>query len=84
MHIKPALAHRTITISEEAHRSLAKLKKDKESFTEVILRLASARGSATHLLKYLEQMQPSEDLAESIDAATRRTRRAKLRKPILA
>ncbi len=40
------MAHKTITISEEAYQALAKMKKERESFTDVILRVASSRGSA--------------------------------------
>lgn len=33
------MAHKTLTISEEAYKALAELKKDKESFTELIKRI---------------------------------------------
>jgi len=36
-----SLGHKTITISEEAYNSLAALKRENESFTEVILRVVS-------------------------------------------
>ncbi|MEM2135472.1 MAG: antitoxin VapB family protein [Candidatus Freyarchaeota archaeon] len=35
------MGHKTITISEEAYNSLAALKRENESFTEVILRVVS-------------------------------------------
>ena len=35
------MAHKTITISEEAYEMLAELKKDSESFTELVKRIAA-------------------------------------------
>ncbi|MEX2706808.1 MAG: antitoxin VapB family protein [Candidatus Freyrarchaeum guaymaensis] len=35
------MGHKTITISEEAYNSLVALKRENESFTEVILRVVS-------------------------------------------
>jgi predicted CopG family antitoxin len=72
------MGHRTITISDEAYRELSKLKRERESFTDVVLRLASGRGSAKALVGYLEELPRAEDLAESVESATRRTRRAAL------
>jgi predicted CopG family antitoxin len=39
------MAHKTLTISEEAYDALARIKGKDESFTKVILRLAKRRGS---------------------------------------
>ena len=72
------MAHKTITISEEAYDALARLKKARESFTAVILRLAS-KGNARALLDYARKLPPSEDLANNIEAAMMRTRKARLR-----
>jgi predicted CopG family antitoxin len=74
------MAHKTITISEQAYDALAGLKKGKESFTDAILRLTSKRGSAAALLSFFEELPPSRDLAEKIDVAMVRMRRATLRK----
>lgn len=38
------MGHKTITISEEAYRILANLKKEKESFTQVIKRVLGDRA----------------------------------------
>jgi predicted CopG family antitoxin len=35
------MAHKTLTISEEAYESLAALKKERESFTELIKRITA-------------------------------------------
>lgn len=70
------MAHKTLTISEEAYSALARLKSRGESFTEVILRL-TARSRKGNLLEYLRSMQPDEELAstlEEIVASRDRTR----------
>ena len=72
------MGHRTITISDEAYRELSKMKRERESFTEVVLRLASGRGSAKALSGYLEGLSSTEDLAASIESATERTSKASL------
>ena len=74
------MGHRNITISDEAYRELSSMKKERESFTEVVLRLTSGRGSAKALLAYLEETSSSEDLADSIEATMERTRKASLAK----
>ena len=74
------MAHKTITISEQAYRSLARLKSDKESFTEAILRLTSEKGSASSLLAVLENMPRSEDLARNVEVAMKKLRTGKLRR----
>ena len=38
------MAHKTLTISEEAYEMLAELKKEGESFTELIKRIAAPLG----------------------------------------
>ena len=74
------MAHKTITVSEEAYNALARKKKENESFTDVILRVTSDRGKASSLLKYIETLPKDEDLAKSIESSMERMRRAKLRK----
>jgi len=73
------MSHKTITISEEAYDALTRMKKANESFTQVILRLAS-KGNAQAFLDFVKKLPPSEDLARSIEVAMMRTRKAKLRK----
>ena len=74
------MGHRTITISDEAYRELSRLKKERESFTEVVLRLASGQSNAKALLEYLKGLSSTEDLAESTERAMKRTRKASLAK----
>jgi len=77
------MAHKTITISEDAYRELARMKRENESFTEVILRLTSERGSAKALLSYLERAGRDEELARNIESVMERTRKARLQKVTL-
>ena len=74
------MAHKTITISEEAYEALAKMKKERESFTDVILRVASSRGSASSLLRSLREIGHHEELARNIEASMKRMRKAQLRR----
>lgn len=61
-----AMAHKTLTISEEAYASLARMKSRGESFTDVVLRLAAKtrRGS---LLDYVRKMEPDEEFAKTLE-----------------
>jgi predicted CopG family antitoxin len=74
------MAHRTITISDEAYNTLASKKRDHESFTDVILRIAADKGRASSLLKLVEGWTPDENLANSIESVMKRTRKARLRR----
>ena len=73
------MAHKTLTVSEEAYDALAKLKTQNESFTEVILRL-SKQTETGKLSEYVETMKPDEDLTHNIEAASSRLRSRRLRK----
>ena len=53
------LAHKTITISDEAYRALKRLKKPNESFTQVILRLARTKRTGQELLAFLKKSDQS-------------------------
>ena len=72
------MAHRTITISDDAYEALAKSKRENESFTKVILRLTSESGRASSLLEHLRGSPADEELARSIERAMQRTRSAQL------
>ena len=78
------MAHKTLTISEDAYHELTKMKREHESFTDVILRLTSEKGRAKSLLEYLDRAGKSEELARSIESVAERTRKARLRKVVLS
>ena len=67
------MGHKTITISDQAYRSLAKLRLENESFTEAILRL-TWHDSARSLLEFLEKLPVIEELARNIENASKRMR----------
>lgn len=61
------MAHKTITISEDAYNSLSKLKKNNESFTDVILRITAFDNRKNNLLSYIKKKKINNDLANSIN-----------------
>jgi len=73
------MPHRTITVSEDAYRALLERKGPKESFTEVIIRLASERGEASKLLTIIRSMEADEELAKNVEEAMAWRRTLKLR-----
>ena len=64
-----ALAHKTLTISEEAYKALKSLKKAHESFTEVILRITAGKKDNKELLDWIKKQEGLADLADSIEEA---------------
>ncbi len=73
------MAHKTLTISEEAYNALSNLKNENESFTDVILRLSKQKemGKLSDLIR---KIAPDNELASNVENASRRLRKAKLRK----
>jgi len=80
VHVCALMAHKTLTISEEAYNALAREKQSNESFTEVILRMTSKKGKASSLLKVLEKMPANEELARNVESSMKRMRKAKMRR----
>ncbi len=60
------MAHKTLTISEEAYDALARLKSKDESFTKVILRLAEKKTKG-NLLDYVRSFAPDNELADRLE-----------------
>jgi len=60
------MAHKTITISEEAYEALAGVKAAKESFTDVILKIVKKRKEGT-LLDYVRSIEPDEEFAKTLE-----------------
>ncbi|MBS7650731.1 MAG: antitoxin VapB family protein [Candidatus Bathyarchaeia archaeon] len=74
------MAHKTITISEEAYRALAGLKEKNESFTDVILRITRRRGEE-NLLDYIRSQKPDEEFAEILKKIVKERREILLPTP---
>jgi len=76
------MAHKTITVSEEAYKALAGMKGEKESFTEAILRIARKREEGT-LLDFLKAIKPDEEFAAILEEVIKERRTISLRAPKL-
>jgi predicted CopG family antitoxin len=76
------MGHKTITISEEAYKVLSHLKRSKESFTDVILRLAKRKTEST-LLDYVRSLEPDEEFAKIMEEVVLERRKVALRTPKL-
>jgi predicted CopG family antitoxin len=60
------MAHKTLTISEEAYDALARVKGKDESFTKVILRLTGKKTKG-NLLEYIRSISPDYELADRLE-----------------
>ena len=74
------MAHKTITISEEAYEALAGLKAARESFTDVILRTVKKRKEGT-LLDYIRSLVPDEEFAKTLEDVVKERNRISLTAP---
>ncbi len=74
------MAHKTLTISEEAYNALARAKGRDESFTKVILRLTRKRATG-NLLDYVRSFSPDEELASAVEKVLEKRGRIRLRTP---
>ncbi len=57
------MAHKTLTISEDAYNALKRLKKERESFSDVILRITKGRS----LLDFIESTDLPQELADAVE-----------------
>jgi predicted CopG family antitoxin len=57
------MAHKTLTISEKAYRALKRLKREGESFSDVILRITRR----TDLVEFIESTEFLPELADKIE-----------------
>jgi len=76
------MAHKTLTISEDAYNALARMKGEKESFTEVILRIAKKKRDGT-LMDYLKSLKPDEEFAETLEEIIKERRTISLKSATL-
>jgi predicted CopG family antitoxin len=74
------MAHKTLTISEEAYNALARTKGRDESFTKVILRL-TRKKAAGNLLDYVRSFSPDEELASAVEKVLEKRSKTRLRTP---
>ena len=62
------MAHKTITISEEAYNLLKENKRENESFTEVIKRILTQKKKKEDLIEWLSSKKDLSDLADSVES----------------
>ena len=62
------MAHKTITISEEAYNLLKENKRHNESFTEVIKRILSHKKKKEDLIEWLSSNKDLSNLADSVES----------------
>ncbi len=72
------MAHRTLTVSEEAYNALARLKLKDESFTKVILRLARKKEKG-NLMDYVRSLPPDRKLAAKLERVLEKRSLVRLR-----
>lgn len=78
------MATKTLSISEEAYHNLVHLKKEGESFSQLILRLTTKKGDPETILdtiKFLnsQNKESMDDLADNIEAVYNIRKSRKLR-----
>jgi len=78
------MATKTLSISEEAYNNLIKLKKEGESFSQLILRMTSMKGNPNHILQTLQIISSDnpenvEDLANNIELVFSNRKNRKMR-----
>jgi len=73
------MAHKTITISEEAYNLLKENKRENESFTEVIKRILSHKKKKEDLIRWLSSKKDLSDLADSVESVFDERKNIKLR-----
>jgi predicted CopG family antitoxin len=73
------MAHKTITISEEAYNLLKENKRENESFTEVIKRILTHKKKKEDLIEWLSSKKDLLDLADSVESVFDERRNINLR-----
>ena len=75
------MAHKSLTISDEAYNALVKQRKtEDESFTKVILRLAKKKESnMAQLERYIDSIAPDEELASALEQVVQKRSQIRIR-----
>ena len=73
------MAHKTITISEEAYKLLKSRKKESESFTDVIIRIIGQKQDPAKLLQWIQTLKDSSELAQAVEESYRGREKVSLR-----
>jgi predicted CopG family antitoxin len=71
---------KTITIDSEAYDLIAREKRDKESFSDVIKRTFGRKPTMADLLKAVRQYPLADDVLKNVDHSSSKMRKQKLRK----
>ncbi len=71
------MAHKTLTISEQAYNALVRLKSKDESFTKLILRLAHQKNKGS-FLDYVKSISPDPGLADSIERVLKKRKHTRI------
>ena len=79
-----SVATKTLSISEEAYHNLIHLKKEGESFSQLIIRLTSKKGDPETILETIQFLQTQneeelDDLADNIEEVYKIRKSRKLR-----
>jgi len=74
------MAHKTITVSEEAYEALAGMKAAKASFTDFILKIVKKKEEGT-LLDYVRSIEPDEEFAKILEDVVKERRKISLSTP---
>ncbi len=69
------MAHKTLTISEEAYKRLLKEKMERESFTDVVIRLTTRKS----FFETAKKLGVDKNLADSIENVYRTRKDFKIR-----
>lgn len=70
------MAHKTLTISEEAYKRLLKEKMERESFTDVVIRLTNKEKNFFDVVR---KLGPDKDLADSLERVYKQRKNFKMR-----
>jgi predicted CopG family antitoxin len=77
----PCMAVKTITLDIEAYETLRRLKREGQSFSQVVKERLGSRSTARDLLEAVRGTRLSEDALEAIERQVTERRRSAARSP---